>query len=243
MRIFCFLLSVLLLLACEKTEKDTFSYTGDFFGHILGDSLHGYYGIHNPGTVQVIFDRGNQVFTTTSDSSGYFEFRNIPYGTYNITLQKENYVPTFNPGYQLYFTNPVYEDWFFIFKKGRIENIHVELISLDGLNYHEVICDGEFVEDELVELIIFLHETEEADYTNYTSYQFYSYSHYFINNLFMYSDSLSTSAYYAIYPLLGYNWAYMNWHVINDIRVYPCAFDKDISYKGFYDKNSSHATY
>lgn len=245
MRKFYFLALVLLQLACEKTEKDTFSFTGDLMGHITGDSLHWYNGSHNPGNVQVIFDRGNQVFTTTSDSSGNFEYRNIPYGTYNITLLKENYVPTFNPGYQLYFTNPVNEDWFTIFKKKRIENIHVELISSDGLFFHQVICEGEFGEDERVELIIFLHETEEADYNNYTSYRFmdYSYCEYCINDLFLYSDSISSSAYYAIYPIVGFNYPHTNWHVINELRDYPIVFDRDINYKGFYDKNNSHATF
>lgn len=245
MRKFCFLIFVLLQLACEKTEKDTFSYTGNFLGHIMGDSLHWYNGSHNPDTVQVIFDRGDRVYTTNSDSSGNFEFHNIPYGTYNITLLKENYVPTFNPGYQLYFTNTVHEDWFFIFKKNRMENIRVEPFPFDGHNYHRVICDGEFTEDERVELIIFLHETEEADYNNYTSFQFMDYSHceFCINVLFLDSDSLSSSAYYAIYPLVGFNYPHTNWHLIDDLRDYPAVFNRDIGYKGFYDKNSSYATY
>lgn len=236
---------VLLQFACEKTDKETFSYTGDFIGHIMGDSLHWYNGSHNTGNVQIIFDRGDQVFTTNSDSLGNFEFHNIPYGTYNITLLKENYVPTFNPGYQLYFTHPVFEDWFSIFKKKRMENIRVELISSGGLNYHQLICDGEFVEDERVELVIFLHETEEADYNNYTSYKVIDY--YFcescLNLLFLDSDSLNANAYYAIYPIVGIKYPYTNWHLIDDLWDYPIIFDKDIGYKGYYDKNTSHETF
>jgi len=245
MRKLYLLVLVLLQVAFEKTEKNTFSYTGDFLGHIMGDSLHWYNGSHYPDAVQVIIDREDQVFTTYSDSSGNFEFRNIPYGTYNITLLKENYVPTFIPGYQLYFTNPVHEDWFFIFKKNRIENIHVELISIDGLVFYQVICNGKFADDERVELVIFLHKTEEADYTNYTSYKIMSYNscEFCYNDLFQGSDSLSSSAYYAIYPVAGISYPYMNWHVINVLRDYPIVFNKDIGFKGFYDKNSTHATY
>lgn len=245
MRKFYFLVLILLLVACEKTEKDTFSYTGDFIGHIMGDSLHWYNGSHYPDAVQVIIDRGDQVFKTNSDSLGNFEFRNIPYGTYNITLLKENYVPTYNPGYQLYFTNPVHEDWFFIFKKNRIESIRVELVSYEGLDFNQVICKGEFGDNERVELVIFLNETEEADYNNYTSFKYMSYYYcdFCANDLFIGPDSLSSSAYYAIYPVAGFNYPYTNWHLINDLRDYPVVFNKDVGFKGFYNKNSSHASY
>lgn len=245
MRKIYILVFVLLQLACEEIEKDTFSYTGDFFGSIRGDSMHWYNGLHNPGSVQVIFDRGDKIFKTSSDSSGNFEFSSIPYGTYNITLSKENYVPTFVPGYQLYFTKPEHEDLFYIFKKGRIENIHVKLILLNGYKYYDVICDGEFAENERVELIIFLHETEEADYTNYTSYKYmdYCYSEYCGNELFWSSDSLITSSFYAIYPVVGFNWADVDWHMIDDLRDYPTVLDKDICYKGFYLKNKNHDRY
>ncbi|MFB6342323.1 carboxypeptidase-like regulatory domain-containing protein [Saccharicrinis sp. FJH62] len=242
MKILYFIVSMLLIIACEKTDKNTFSYSGDFSGHIYGDSLHWYDGTHNVSNVKIIFNRGDQIFETTCDSEGDFKFSNIPYGTYNITLIKDGYVSTYIPGYQIFFTDPIQTDGFYIFKKKYITTIRVDKILYEGLYFHQLICSGSFSENERVEFIIFINEKEKADYTNYTDFMYVdnNYNPDFINYLFLGVDAPDSDVYYAIYPVLGFNYPYTNWHSANNIRQYPVVFDNDIFFEGFYDKNSSH---
>lgn len=92
MRYLCtiFILVILLTAGCKK-EKEILS--GNLLGKVRIINQDQSYASDNSGVMVNLFDAdGYQISAAISESTGKYEFSDIPYGKYKIDLQKDNYL-------------------------------------------------------------------------------------------------------------------------------------------------------
>jgi len=200
-----FLVVANLLPCCEVIEKDRFINQGNIKGTIRGiEQLQIEY--HPPvllNSAEIKFDRGDKIFTAFSDENGNFELENIPYGTYNITISRLNYLPQTAFGCQLYFTDKaIYIKAYLslVSNVSKIENIEFFKIG-EELNFY-LTTDGDMSKRHV--FLIFYSKSENVSYMNSRdNYQFIDGDGNQFTDVvsFPYTDSF----YYAIYAVSGFS--------------------------------------
>ena len=256
-----FLIILSSLYSCEKIEKDKFSYAGDVTGvvsnQLTGNAISG---------AEVKFDRGDVVFTETIDENGKYYFKDIPYGTYDLTYYKDSYNPKFYPGYQLYFSDTLVDlgNYFTIYitspNNGRDISIsrltprsvtsidNVELYLWKSSNYEYYISLDAFYQSsdyENMHFQVFLSTDENVSYTDYYSKEIFEDNPNSSNSTIEATDIVDyaylqgkTKVYYTIYSCMNKSiYAQPLWIDPKTKQLLNAEINTELSYKGSFNIN------
>jgi hypothetical protein len=86
-----FLAAVLIVISCEKESEDAPILTGTVKGHIQIADCYGY-NLDDRSGVKISISANAYSADTLTDHDGNFLFEDVPFGKYNLTCTKENYV-------------------------------------------------------------------------------------------------------------------------------------------------------
>ena len=88
---YLFLVAILLLISCENKPDDAPIITGTVKGNIQITDCYGY-NLDDLSGVEINISSGTYSADTLTDYDGNFLFEDVPFGKYNLTCTKENYV-------------------------------------------------------------------------------------------------------------------------------------------------------
>jgi hypothetical protein len=167
--VFIFFIFVTIFAACEKNEKDKFSYYGKVEGIIKGYNYFLTQSEQLLKDAEILFDRGDISFVDYADENGNFSFDNIPYGSYNVSVSHSLYSPQYQFGYQLYFTDSVCNLSFNLHKQSSITEIYSVQIEKDKYEDNQYLiwmdCNGD--RNERTVCTIFFSKDENVSFKNY----------------------------------------------------------------------------
>jgi hypothetical protein len=187
------LVACIAFFSCEK--KDAPLLTGDLNGTVALVDGYGY-PLQDKSGVQVQLS-GNSFFDeTTTDSIGHYTFRDVPFGSYNVNLVKENYVEhnleyrvghvggdastltgqTMNeiPGYRYSIDSMKYNGssrlyiYLTILEADRTFNYLTVYLHCFFSRSPDVSCEN--YENNILDLLVFNQETGDKTYLNYIFY-------------------------------------------------------------------------
>jgi len=223
-------------MACEKNEKDKFSFYGNVEGTIMGsDDINRTFPSSSDFLkgAEIIFDRGDIRFVDYADENGVFSFDGIPYGSYNISVSHSLYSSQYQLGYQLYFTDTLNDFIFYLHKQSSISKIYSAEIekASDNTYWLDMDCNGN--ENERVVYTIFFSEDENVSYKNYQfHYSNLDWSPYSQACLYDLLEGYS-EIYFAIYPLSSFN----EWVEPETREKFTVEFNPKVEYIGHYEEN------
>lgn len=147
-KIFTGLILILLLFSsCEKSEIEQFDLKGTIKGTIYTLDEFGYQNNDNENIVLKL-EGSEPLISMITDTSGLYEIKDIPSGTYNLIISKEGYGEYQRQGIQIVGGNaPLYYNGSIIEKSSTtIENLSLEIVNstevyLKGIVNHNYIID------------------------------------------------------------------------------------------------------
>ncbi len=132
------ILLFVLLSGCTESELVELNLEGTIKGTVLSLDEFGNLNDDNENIV-ITLEGSDPLISTTSDIDGYYEINNIPSGTYNLIISKEDYGPFIKQGFKVVGGDkPLY----LIHNISEISSTTIENLSLEIVNTSEIYLKG-----------------------------------------------------------------------------------------------------
>jgi len=165
------ILILLLFSGCEKTEVSQLDLKGTLKGKVYTLDEFGDKNNDNENIV-IQLEGSDPLISSITDSSGSYEIKDIPSGTYNLIISKEGYGEFQEQGIQIVGGNvPVYFDGLILEKSSTtIENLSLEivnstLVNIKGIVNHNYTIDH--ISNIVPEIRYFIHNQSNPSCINY----------------------------------------------------------------------------